>query len=134
MRGFEILERARDARAKLLAVERLPGVGSDESLAAAFLLVLDAGRVLVSCETGGGVLCAMHFEDGEEVPGGMISSMEEEPWWRLLGSPLRGAWAEAEGRVLRLQLRDDDDSPRFVSLTCEGDAVRAALAPARSRA
>jgi len=134
VRGFEVLERARDARAKLLAVERLPGVGSDERLAAAFLLVFDAGRVLVAGETGGGTLCALHLEDGEEAPGGMISSLEEEPWWRLLGSPLWGAWVEAEGRVLRLQLRSDDDSPRFVTLTSEGDAVRSALAPARSRA
>jgi hypothetical protein len=134
VRGFEVLERARDARAKLLAVERLPGVGSDEQLAAAFLLVFDAGRVLVAGETAGHALCATHLEASEDVPGGMVSTLEDEPWWRVIGSPLCGAWVEADGRVLRLQLRSDEDAPRFITISCEGEAVRSALAPGRTRA
>ena len=128
MRGFEILERARDAQAKLLSVERLPGVGGDEQLGAAFMLVFDAGRVLVAGETASDALCATHLEEADDVPSGMVPGIEEEPWWRLIGSPLFGAWAEADGSVLRLQLRSDDDNPRFVTLVREGEAVRSALA------
>ena len=130
MRGFDVIERARDAQAKLLAVERLPGVGGDEQLGAAFLLVFDAGRILISADTDSTALCAIHLEDSEDVPSGMVSAAEEEPWWRLLGAPLRGAWAESGGAVLRLQLRGDDESPRFATLGCEGEAVRSALARA----
>ena len=124
------LHGARDAEAKLLAVERLPGVGGDEQLGAAFLLVFDAGRVLVAAEAETRSLCALHSEDKEDAPSGMISSIEEEPWWRVLGCPLSGVWDETEGAVLRLELRSEGAARRFITLTAEGEAVRCALAQA----
>lgn len=128
MRGIEILERIRDAKAKLLAVEQLPGVGGDEQLAAAFLLVFEVGRVLVAGDTAAGSLCAIQAEDADDVPGGMQTSLEDEPWWRVVGCPLHGSWSESDGRMLRLQLRGDTESPRFITLALEGEAVRSALA------
>jgi hypothetical protein len=128
IRGFELLEHACEARAKLLSVERLPAVGGDEQLGAAFLLVFDVGRILLAPETGSAALFATHLEDADDVPTGMLSSIEDEPWWRVLGAPVCGLWAESGGSVLRLQLRDDSESPRFVTLACEGEAVRSALA------
>jgi hypothetical protein len=130
VRGFELLDRARDGQAKLLAVERLPSTGGDEQLAAAFLLVFDAGRILVAGDAAAGELCAMHIDDEDAAPSGLQSSLEDEPWWRVIGSPLCGAWAESDGRVLRLQLRADADAPRFVTLALEGESVRSALAEA----
>jgi len=128
VRGIEILDRIRDAKSKLLGVDRLPG-GGDEQLASAFLLVFELGRVLIAGDTTAGALCAIHLEDADDVPGGMQTSQEDEPWWRVIGCPLCGSWSESEGRVLRLQLREDTESPRFITLTLEGTTVRSALLP-----
>ena len=56
MSAVEVFERARDAGARLLSVERLPGVTADEQLAAGFLLVFDVGRVLVAADARSGQL------------------------------------------------------------------------------
>ncbi|MEZ4215102.1 MAG: hypothetical protein R3E88_01360 [Myxococcota bacterium] len=133
MRGFELLERARDARAVLLTVLRVPpSSGADaEERGAAFVLVFDAGRVLVApSDPGARDLCAFPLESDDDVPADARSAAEEEPWWRVLGAPLAGAWSEEGGAVLRLQLRDDADAPRFASLRREGAGVRAAIARA----
>jgi hypothetical protein len=134
LRGLEIFDHARDAGAKLLSVERLPAVGGDEQLAAAFLLVFDAGRVLVAAETATRSLCALYSEDKEDAPSGMLLSLEDEPWWRVLGCRLSGVWSQADGAVLRIELQTDGAAPRFITLSVEGEAVRSALAQASGQA
>lgn len=124
MHGFELLERARDASAKLLAVERAPVAGSPEAVGAAILLVFDVGRILVVPDAVANVL---HLETLEQAPKGMQSSLEEEPWWRVLGCLLTGAAAEDSSRVLRLELRTGPATPRTVTLTLEGESIRSAL-------
>jgi len=121
MEGIEFFERARDAEAKLLAVERLPAPGqpNEESLGVAVLLTLDAGRILVSAVPAAKKLHAMHLQDKEDAPSGTVSAVEEEPWWRLIGAPLVRVWAEDAGAALRLQFRNDDDSPRFALLSLD---------------
>ena len=125
MQGFEIIERVRDARAQLLAVERLPCGEEEEGLGMSFLLVFDVGRLLVVPD--GEALCIRHIEQAEDVPGGMRSSLEEEPWWRVLGCSVSGAWSEPNGKRLRLELASGDAAPRSIALSLESGAVRSAL-------
>lgn len=121
MDGIELFERARDAEAKLLTVERLPAPGqpNEESVGVAVLLTLDAGCILVSAVPAAKKLHAMQLEDKEDAPSGTVSAVEEEPWWRLLGAPLAGVWAEDAGAAVRLQFRNDADSPRFALLSLD---------------
>lgn len=128
MQGFEILERARDARAPLLTVERLPRSDGDERLGDAFLLVFDAGRVLVTPDAE--ALCIRHIEQAEDLPVGLHSSVEEEPWWRVIGCALSGVWSEADGQTVRLELATEAAVPRSITLSFAAGAVRSALAPA----
>jgi len=133
MTGFDLFARARDARAVLLEAHRVPPIGGadEEGRGIAFALVFDAGRVLVAPGSPGGrELHAIALESADDVPSNAVPANEEEPWWRLLGAPLVGAWCEEEGAAIRLQLRDDADAPRFVLLRREGASVRAALARA----
>ena len=127
MRGFELFDRARDAGAKLLAAERLPAVDASEGVGAAFLIVFDAGRILVSADAANGSLHAMHLEDAEDVPSGMVSGLDEEPWWRVLGCTLVGAEVDADGSCLRLELTPTGAEPRLLTLALEGESVRSSL-------
>lgn len=128
MHGIELFERARDAGGRLLSVERIPGVDADEQVSAGVVLVFDVGRILVATDGGTGRLHALLLEDPDDVPSAAVSAIEDEPWWRLLGCPLASAFAEDDGRVLRLGLRIGDEAGRFVTLAAEGEAVRSALA------
>lgn len=129
MQGVEVLERAGEARAQLLTVERAPVEGpgeGDERHGASFLLVFDVGRVLVAGE--GDALCARHLESADDKPPGLVSSQEEEPWWRLLGCALSGVQSEDGGERLRLQFETGGPAPRVVTFAREPDAVRCELA------
>ena len=100
---------------------------TDEQRGAAFLLDYDAGRIHLGAAPDSPSLAATHIEEGDGVPAGAQSAAEDEPWWRLFGSPLAGVWAEDDGATLRLQFRGDEDAPRFVTLTRTGGGVRSAL-------
>jgi len=131
MQGFEILERAGEARAQLLTVERLPltGLGEHaERRGASFLLVFDVGRVLVT--SGGGALCARLVESAEDRPTGLVSSQEEEPWWRLLGGALSSVESDSEGGALQLVFETGGPVARVVTLSSEPDGVCCALVSA----
>jgi len=128
MEGFELFERAVAARARLLSVERLPApAADDEQTGSAFLLTLDAGRILLSASTETGALHARQLESRDEVPSGLVTAVEAEPWWRLLGSPITGARLEDAQRRLRLQIREDANAPRFALVALRGAALRATL-------
>lgn len=125
--GLAVLQRAAEARAQLLKVERLASAGGgEERTAPAFLLTFDAGRVLLRADPTGGALRAVQLEAREGKPPGLVDAAEEEPWWRILGNPLARVWEEPSGGV-RMQFRADDDSPRIVGLERQGGLVRVAL-------
>jgi hypothetical protein len=132
--GIELFERAAAAHAVLLAAQRLPGAaGADrEQVGAAFLLTFDAGRILLSAQPETDGLHALQIENDEDLPSGLVDAQEEEPWWRVLGSPLARASAEDTGGCLRLQLREDADSPRTIEIVLRGESLRASLGTAAS--
>lgn len=126
--SIEILERAADSGARLLRVEALSAVA--EGVFPALLLTFDLGRVVVAVDEKSGGLSLFHIENAEDVPDGRSDLAEEEPWWRLIGSPLFGvrrlASAE-EPNGLRLQFRADTDKPHFVRLAPRGAALLSRL-------
>ena len=65
----------------------------------------------------------------EELPSGLVSANEEEPWWRVLGAPLsQVSLRESDGqRSIRLQFRPVEQHPRRVLLSLEEGGVRATL-------
>jgi hypothetical protein len=128
--GLELFQRAADARGQILAVQRLESGGS-ESRAPAFLLIFDVGQILVRADPARGGLVAEHLQSREDEPGPLASAGDEEPWWRILGSPITRVWELDEGsdrpRGYRLQFRADTDDPRVVFLEPEGGLVRAGV-------
>ena len=76
----------------------------------------------------GAVLCAQHLESADDKPPGLVSSQEEEPWWRLLGCALSGVESADEGERLRLQFEAGGPEPRVVTLAREAEGVRCELA------
>lgn len=119
MSGIELFERASEARARLLRAERL-GLG--------VVLTFDVGLITLEPEAAGGVAIA-HPESREEITGTLEPLDEEEPWWRLLGSPLTEArWAGAEQRELRLRFNEATETPRWVVIASQGPSLAARLA------
>lgn len=110
---------------------KVDAFGAGEGGAAQLLqLTFDLGRIGVSADPAdGGTLSIRQLQIDE--PGG-VSLVEDEPWWRLLGSPLSGVSPSrgSDGAPeMRLQFRPDDENPRFVRLRAAGDSVRALLEP-----
>ena len=116
---MEVLENAAAARTPLLRVETGPG----ESL----MLTFEAGRVLVRAEPRVGELCAELIEPGDTTLRGTAILNEEEPWWRLIGSPLFCATAIEEGGGVALQFRADTDNPRVVEIVSKGAILHVGL-------
>ena len=134
--GIEYFERAAEADGLLLHVERKDAQGG-ATRAFAFLLTFDVGRILVEAPQNGAGLSFTHLESSAAVAGGLETCDEDEPWWRLLGSPVTAAWPAATGSgaasggeqlaEVRVQFRKTDDNPRVVSLRRVGDLVDAGL-------
>jgi hypothetical protein len=129
---LEILERAAEARGRLLRVE------ADRAGAAPRVLVLtfEVGRILLTAGDEG--LSVAHMEERSGLPGELSSLDEEEPWWRVLGQPITAAWpggveagigASGLGSlmVVKLRFREEGDNPRVVVLEATGSAVRVSL-------
>jgi hypothetical protein len=130
--GLELLERAVEARGKILRAEAdytdaAPGV---------LLLTFDVGRIAIRPHDDG--LLIEHLEDGATPPGGLESLDDGEPWWRLLGQPITAVWPGGveEGlgarglgslMVLKLRFREESDNPRIVRLDAAGRVVRVSL-------
>jgi hypothetical protein len=130
--GLEILERAAEARGKMLRVE----ADRDGATAGILVFTFDVGRVLVTPSADG--LEVAHVEVTDTLPPGLVALEEDEPWWRLLGNPLTAAWpggvetgVGARGlgslMVLKLRFRDEGENPRVVQLEATGNAIRVSL-------
>jgi hypothetical protein len=68
-------------------------------------------------------LSFMHVEYTEDLHGGLVELDEEEPWWRVLGSPLIRVRARRDPAGVCLQFRDDEHNPRIVELTRQGRLI-----------
>ncbi len=132
---MELLRRVSEADGQLLRVERYAGMaesnaagqstrGSHHGLVPGLLLTFDVGRVLVWANPGQRRLECEHIRDVEDVPKELVCLDEEEPWWRVLGSPLARVVADGESPAYRLQFRRDERNPRFIWLIQRGDCVR----------
>ncbi len=132
--GLEILERAAEARGKILRAE------ADRAglTVGALALTFDVGRVLMTSADDGIQIASVG--EREALPGDLAGLEEEEPWWRLLGQPLSAAWPggveEGVGArglgslmVLKLRFREEDDNPRIVLLESTGNSIRVSLDP-----
>ncbi len=90
------------------------------------LLTFDVGRILVWADHAADEddeLSSMHVKDTEDVAGGLHLLDEEEPWWRVLGSPLCRVWSRRSPSGVRLQFRPDENNPRFIELMRKGRLV-----------
>ena len=122
----DLLERVVNGGGVLLRVEARISRGG--GTASALLLTFDVGRLFLSVEPGSGELSSAALEKAEDGPEGLVDACEEEPWWRVLGSPLSGVVAEAPGRAaIRLQFRSADQQPKFVTLRARGASLQAVL-------
>ena len=130
--GLEIFERATDARGRLLRVE----ADRSGSVVRQLVLTFDVGRIGVTPADDG--LVIHHFDDASELPTGLESLEEDEPWWRLLGHPVTAAWPGGveEGlgaqsssalMVLKLRFREESENPRVARLEAAGKAIRVSL-------
>jgi hypothetical protein len=125
--GPELFDRAAAARARLLRVARFGGGGSPVGL----VLTFDAGHITIVPDSDTG-LAITHAEQDEPIPENIDVLDEEDPWWRLLGTPLTEASSEREGPVVQhvlLRFREANDNPRRVRLLSRGGAVAALLEP-----
>ena len=130
--GFEFLERAAEARGKILRAE------ADRAGASVGLLALtfDVGRMVIAPTDEG--LVVQPLESREQLPEGLGSLDEEDPWWRLLGQPITAAWpgggeegVGAQGlgslMILKLRFREENENPRVVRFEATGNAIRISL-------
>ncbi len=128
---MERLQRAAEARARLLKAERL---GRETSGATpGFLLTFEEGRLLIRVEAASGEVHSVFLESREGLAEGLFDAGEDDPWWRVMGSPLTRVWAgespRGDPQGMRLQFRDDQDSPRIVALVADGNRIRAFIDP-----
>ncbi len=125
---MRLLERIAELGAVLLRVERVAApVADDDVFASAFLFTFDVGRILVNPDRAGG-LRALHIDSRDAVPPDLEDASADEPWWRVIGSPLCRSSALGAGEVgARLQFRPDDENPRRIALVVEAGVVRSEL-------
>ena len=127
-----MLERAAEARGKILRAEADRAGASVGMLA----LTFDVGRIIVTPSESG--LEIEQLADPTAMPPGLGVLDEEEPWWRLLGSPITAAWPggvdEGVGArglgslmVLKMRFREESESPRVVQLEATGNSIRISL-------
>ena len=130
--GLEIFERAVGARGRLLRVDADRTGPTPSTL----VLTFDVGRIVLRPGEKG--LRVDHAKDRSELPGGLVTLEEEEPWWRVLGQPITaagpGGTEKAVGasgpgtlETLKLRFREEDENPRIVRLDRAGAAIRVAL-------
>jgi hypothetical protein len=121
--GIELFERAVAGGGQLLRAEVRP-LGGRRDRVSALILTFDLGRITVAAEPATSRLSIDYVASPDDVPPGLEDAGEDEPWWRILGSPLARTWP-APGRegAVCLQFRADDQSPRVVSLVPRGGSV-----------
>ena len=122
---MEILERVSGTTSQLLRVELQPAAGAGDGVAA-LILTFDVGRVLLHVDPATGLLAEHHLESGDATPADLQIVDEEEPWWRVLGSPLSRVLEidSGDGVVgVALQFRRDEDKPRRVAILARGESL-----------
>jgi len=126
--GIELFERAISGGGQLLQAEIAP-LGADTATVAMLALTFDVGRIVVHAEPGGAELSIEYVESPEQISKALQDASEEEPWWRLLGSPLARAWPPGPDHpgAVCIQFRGDDQNPRVVTLQPRGSAIRIRL-------
>lgn len=125
---MEVFKNAAEAGAQLLKAERLAQAGGEEtSLASAYLLTFDVGRVLLAADPARGRIAADPIPDPDSVPGGLVDASEDEPWWRLLGCSLAQATPTSEPASIRLDFRISAGGLRSLDLVLTGGAIRAEI-------
>ncbi len=129
---LEIFERAVASGGRLLRVEADRLGPRPEHL----VLTFDIGRIGI--RTRDGALAVEHYAERAELPEGLLSLAEEEPWWRLLGHPLTAVWPgearEGAGAVgltsaslLKLRFRQESENPRVVVLEAGDGSLAVSL-------
>lgn len=132
MSGLEdLLGRVAGASGRLLRVEREPALaGAAPGASATLRLTFDVGRLELRSAPGE-ELSVEVLEAGIPRHSGLIPADEDEPWWRLLGTPLtrvmEGDPVRLPRAFLRLQFRRDEETPRLVALSVEGGWLMARL-------
>jgi hypothetical protein len=131
---MELLAKVIELDGRLLQVDRGSPAGGnerDEMCAPAILLRFDVAQVLVM-GLGKQALDILQVESPEAVGVPLAAGSEDEPWWRVLGSPLAqlsNPEVDESGalQAIRLQFRADDQNPCFITLRFDTGMVRAQL-------
>ena len=130
--GIELFERAAEAKARLLRVARFR---AESAGATGLLLTFDVGLIAIEpLAADDAALAVSHPEEEESPPQNLDPLDEEEPWWRLLGSPLTAVWPGTDGPPLReigLRFREPEDAARVVTLVTRGGSVATMLDASR---
>ncbi len=142
--GIELFERAAESRGRLLRAEQLVTADgdADPQRGAGYLLTFDVGRILVAADRAHQRLLLRHVAAPEEVQSIKLAPLDdEEPWWRVAGNTITRAWPGGDGegaasgagavRELRMQFREDDESPKVIALRYEDGVVRVGEATGR---
>jgi hypothetical protein len=125
---MDLLEQVAKAGGKILRVERYVDRGqTDESLISTLLLTFDVGRVLIWVDKKRSQLAYEHITDPEDLPRTRVKLDQEEPWWRIIGSPLTAVRPDGERKGCQLQFRADEHNPRYILLVIEGDCIRVGM-------
>lgn len=126
--GIELFERAVRGGGQLLKAEVSAREGHPGRVRA-LVLTFDLGRISVAAEPATGGLAVEYLESAEQAPAGLEDACEEEPWWRLLGSPIARAWPAGPdlAGAVSLQFRAADQSPRVVTLAPRGGEIEVRL-------
>jgi hypothetical protein len=138
--GIELIERAAEARGRLLKVERqAPAAGAeDTSRAITFQLTFDVGRISIGFDHIRGSLVIEHLDADAPQLAGLEDLAEADPWWRILGNSIVRAWPSPNGEGAQsattdalaefcMQFREDADNPKLVALRAEPSGVRVLL-------
>jgi hypothetical protein len=127
----ELLGRVAAVSGRLLRVERAPAPGAAAPVASSALrLTFDVGRLELHSVPGQELAVAL-IEAGAPGDPNLAPADEEEPWWRVIGSPLARVLEPDPARgpraPLRLQFRRDEEAPRVLALGIEGGWLSARL-------
>lgn len=125
---MELLERVVGAGGQLLRVELQVDAPADLATngVSALLLTFDVGRVLLRNDPASGLLGEQILEAGESTPSDWQNADDEDPWWRVLGSPLSRVSDIDSGKGVEgvaLQFRPDGDNPRRIAVVALGGGL-----------
>lgn len=136
---MNLFERIVSARGRLLRVEQYEdSEKKGAKVVPGLLMTFDVAHILIWGNAEDATLQLEHIPNPDEAPSRLMRLDEKEPWWRILGSPLTAVQSLDKKTVFRLQFRENDRSPRTISLTLEGDRIRigmenASIEPANER-